>query len=300
MYLIAFNSLWGYHGSTNCFMKLGKTMKKIVYSLFILLFVLVVVACSGDASTENVAEEDDYLEVISNLETNGTPIARSIGSLAEAPPITGVLLKFHNEGLYDPNNSFFAGKFNNKNAFYLEYLYEDKETWYGMKFNYVLYVPDKIQKAYQNGNGRNPDSGNPFWWYMSTYYGQSSTIIKDDWATVLEFLLNNRNHLENPKAKDVTGSWNKSWESGTKVSNGTNSLNNNIGIYYYEEDNRDYGIDPDSILYFEAGKYSQKASKGNEKKQIFIPSELSAIYFSGSGEESLVQADVVLSERLSF
>ena len=140
-------------------------MKKIVYSLFILLFVLVVVACSGDASTENVAEEDDYLEVISNLETNGTPIARSIGSLAEAPPITGVLLKFHNEGLYDPNNSFFAGKFNNKNAFYLEYLYEDKETWYGMKFNYVLYVPDKIQKAYQNGNGRNPDSGNPFWWY---------------------------------------------------------------------------------------------------------------------------------------
>lgn len=270
-------------------------MRKALFLLLSLFIVFALVSCSGDVANNDTesntdADGEEYLCVITNLGENVAPRARSIGNQEDAPDIIGVLLKYHKEGLYNPNTSDLKDKFNNKNAFYVEWLDGEHETHYGMKFNYVLYVPDKIQERYEKGNGRNPNSGNAFWWYMSTYYGKGVNVIKNNWEPVIEFLLDNQNKLAVPKAKDVTGSWNKDWGNKTDVSNGTALFSQSVGIWYYEEANRDKGIDPASILYFEDGRYSQKPSKGNEKKQIFIPTELLYIYFSGSGVDDTLQA----------
>ena len=270
-------------------------MRKALFLLLSLFIVFALVSCSGDVANNDTesntdADGEEYLCVITNLGENGAPRARSIGNQEDAPDIIGVLLKYHKEGLYNPNTSDLKDKFNNKNAFYVEWLDGEHETHYGMKFNYVLYVPDKIQERYEKGNGRNPNSGNAFWWYMSTYYGKGVNVIKNNWEPIIEFLLDNKNKLAVPKAKDVTGSWNTDWEKKSNVSNGTTLFSQSVGTWYFEEAERDHGIDPQSILYFEDGRYSQKSKDGNQKKTIFIPTELSYIYFSGSGVDNELYA----------
>ncbi len=258
-------------------------MRRILFALFVLLS-CVLISCNGEVGSEasepskpSAIVNTDPLIVITNLEEDGSYSAKGLGS--DAPAVQGVLLKFHKEGLYDPNTSDFSEGLENPNAFYVEYLGGIKTTWYGMEFNYVLYVPDVISEEYDAGGGKNPNSGNPFWWYMQEYYGSSYNVIKNNWESNLDFLLDNASgELKAPSRNDVGGSWSDS-------SNSTNAKKlfaKNIGIYVYKDENGEWvGRTPDHIVYYDEPAVSNK--KGEKIYQIFIPSELSAIYFSGSG-----------------
>ena len=276
-------------------------MKK-PFSVF-LVFVSIItmfVACSPNPepnaniinTPENVVN-DKSLTLITNLGEDGTPQSKGIGNLKKAPDIIGVLLKFHGEGLYSSNSAFKnhynfkKNEFDNPRAFYLEYLDTIGTNGDGMKFNYVLYVPQIIRTVYEEGNGVNPKSGNPFWWYMSTYYGEDINSIRNNWEPVLEQLLKHKVSLSLPKAEDVKGDWKADYQNiQNTTSHNDVTLYANVGIFYFEESDRDVSISPDRILYFEEGKYSQESSKGDTKKQIFMPLNLLMTYFAGSGDKT--------------
>ena len=271
--------------------------------MIIVSSICLLASCSGDPKTaaNNSGSSDPVagekgLSLITNLEGFDTPSSKNIGSL-DAPLIEGVLLKFHADGLYN-EDSFFKNLYDTSNhsfanpyAFYLEYLTVKGVNGDGMTFNYVLYVPEIIRTAYKNGGGRNPNSGNAFWWYMSKYYGTSVDFIRNNWEPVLAHLLINRIGLLTPKAEDVTGSWKATWIDSVNVSYNNVSIKNNIANWYYEAgENRDSGLDPERILYFPEGKFYQKSEKSNVTKQIFLPTELSNVYFAGSGVSNYVMA----------
>lgn len=160
-------------------------------------------------------ETSERLILISNVDKDENVATRSLEGedILSNLNIQGVLLKYHSEELYDDKSYFKAfyddrkSQFRNPNAFYLEYLWEIKENRKGKKYNYVLYVPDIIQTAYIKGEGKNPTSGDPFWWYMQTYYGKDINVIRRDWPSALLQLFLNKDGLVMPNSKDVTGSW---------------------------------------------------------------------------------------------
>ena len=256
-----------------------------VLSVITLMFV----SCSGEVHGNKSNEDGKYI-VITNLKDDGSYSSRAIGGLDNAPEIVGVLLKFHNEGLYQRNSSFFkdeydpsSNSFSNNNAFYLEYFEETKQTHYGMEFNYALYVPDSIQKAYEDGNGNNPNSGNPFWWYMSCYYGNSIDYIRNNWEPILEFLLEHKDGLVKPNAEDVAGHWKA--ENEDEIAD--NKHSHDVATWYYDPEKEQY-VSPDCILYFPDGQ--RISSEDEETKKVFIPSEVRFAYFSGSGEDDFFEA----------
>lgn len=171
-------------------------MKRFLFFGLLMFCCFVFVSCSQDVSLN----EDEHLVVISNVGSISNEASKVLG---EGAPIEGVLLKYHNEGLYGTSEFDLS----NPNAFYLEELKDTESTWYGMKFNYVLYVPDCIQRVYKSGLGVNPNSGNPFWWYMSTYYDMNLSQIENDWNRALNILLENRSFLSRPIATDVGKEW---------------------------------------------------------------------------------------------
>ena len=169
-------------------------MKRPIVCLVSLMLILAV-SCNSNI------HEDMRLITISNV--SFISIDEGSKALGEGSPITGVLLRFQEEGLHE--NSIY--KLENPNAFYLEELDHTEISESGMPYNYVLYVPDCIRDAYESGNGMNPYCGNPFWWYMSTYYGRSMSQVRGNWNEVFQLLLENKEGLAFPYIEDVGKDW---------------------------------------------------------------------------------------------
>lgn len=191
--------------------------RQTLFNVILLISITIIFAISCSPSADMGTSE--RLILISNIDEEGNVATRSLKSedILNNLNVQGVLLKYHSEGLYSPNSSYFKAfyddrksQFKNPNAFYLEYLEEIKVNRKGKKYNYVLYVPDIIQTAYIKGEGKNPTSGDPFWWYMQTYYGKDINVIRRDWPSALLQLFLNKDGLVMPNSKDVKGSWIKS------------------------------------------------------------------------------------------
>lgn len=187
--------------------------RQTLFNVILLLSITIIFAISCSPSAD--IETSERLILISNIDEEGNVATRTLEGedILSNLQIEGVLLKYHSEGLYSRDSYFSAfydysnNQFNNPYAFYLEYLGEIKENRKGKKYNYVLYVPNIIQTTYIKGEGKNPTSGDPFWWYMQTYYGKDINVIRRDWPSALLQLFLNKDGLVMPNSKDVTGSW---------------------------------------------------------------------------------------------
>ena len=240
-------------------------MKKTTW-LLIALLTFLLISCSSNIKTpENnnqKQENTDYLIVLTNLDDNTTINSREISREVK---LKGVLLKYQHEGLFSNNSEI---KLENKNAFYFEYLGEDASYFNGdkMEFNAVLYVPDCIPQAYLDGNGVNPTSGNPFWWYMSTYLNKNINEIRNDWIETINYLLTLRSEkLPMPKAEDVTSNWEKKDKNslrGKKIFSGK-----------WNEDHTYRNVKVTKIEYHKEG----------DEWVLYCPSMLNKIYVAGGG-----------------
>lgn len=158
-----------------------------------LLVALLCIACNSDTQLPT----GDGYSVRSDVESISGVSVQSRGYAEEGDPIIGVLLKFDGD-----------------DEFYIEYLNGDiRENGDGMKFNYILHVPEEIDAVYAAAGGDNPKSGNPFWWYMSCYFGLSKKEIENDYDKALGLLLSSQGQtLPTAKVEDFDASWPKSGE----------------------------------------------------------------------------------------
>lgn len=147
--------------------------------LFILSCILVFVSCDADKSTDS--EHEQTLKVVSNISNTSSKALNDI-------EISEVLLRFHSDGPFDGKSNF---NLDDPYAFYVDYIGEDASyhTDYGMYFNTVLYVPDVIRDVYVEMKGKDPDSGNPFWWYMEVFLDKDLNEIRSSWKTTAKELL---------------------------------------------------------------------------------------------------------------
>ena len=160
----------------------------------LLLGVLVILAGCAASGTNEYSLYKNFSSISS----------KSIQSkdLQPGTPIIGVLLKYTGEGAYNADVKPMDDK-----TFCLYCLFGDiGKNGDGMQFNYVLYVPEEIQTKFAAGGGINSSSGDPFWWYMSTYLGLSMSAIRADWNSALSLLLDNSG-LPIANASDVSGFW---------------------------------------------------------------------------------------------
>ena len=126
--------------------------------------------------------------------------AKAVG-VTPGEAVVGVLLKHSSEGAY--NSTVFSKDPNTFSIFCLFGAHGfngDK-----MEFNYVLYVPEDIYAKYKAANGKNPTSGNPFWWYMVTYYKLDVNTISTNWPAIIDTLCNQTKCPE-AQTKDI-GTW---------------------------------------------------------------------------------------------
>ena len=171
--------------------------KQIDVSAIIFLFAVLLFSCGNTVIEDNQQTQMGYVVYrnFSNLPAKG------IRELPQGEPIIGVLLTFTSDGPY--SNEVYS---KDDDAFSIYCLFDDHGiNGDGMEFNYVLYVPEDIKNQYILGNGRHPQSGNPFWWYMATYFGSSLSVIKGDWYTVINMLCSN-NDLPKANCADI-GKW---------------------------------------------------------------------------------------------
>ena len=243
-------------------------MKKNPWLLIVLLTFLLISCSSNIKTPENnnqKQENTNYLVVLTNLDDNTTINSREISREVK---LKGVLLKYQHEGLFSNNSEIIL---ENKNAFYFEYLGEDASYFNGdkMEFNAVLYVPDCIPQAYLDGNGVNPTSGNPFWWYMSTYLNKNINEIRNDWIETINFLLSLRSEkLPMPKAEDVTSNWEKK--------DNTSLFNYKVYGYKWNEEKTSRSVEATKIEFKMEG----------DEWVLYCPAMLPRVYVAGGGNIS--------------
>lgn len=236
--------------------------------LLIALLTILLISCSSNIKTpENNQKQEntDYLIVLTNLDDYTTINSREISREVK---LKGVLLKYQHEGLFSNNSEIIL---ENKNAFYFEYLGEDASYFNGdnMEFNAVLYVPNCIPQAYLDGNGVNPTSGNPFWWYMSTYLNKNINEIRNDWIETINFLLSLRSEkLPMPKAEDVTSNWEKK--------DNCCLFNYNVYGYKWNEEKTSRSIEATKIEF----------KKEGDEWVLYCPAMLPRVYVAGGGNIS--------------
>ena len=182
-------------------------MKKTILLLMLALSVLLIsceFASSGAASSDKSKEEssasESSAEPTLKVITNITQGSRAL----ENTDVSEVLLRFHSDGLFEGKSDF---TLDDSSAFYVDYIGEDESyhTDYGMSFNTVLYVPDVIRTVYDDMGGKDPDSGNPFWWYMATFLSKDLTEIRSSWKESVEELLGEEGKaLPYPKKGNTT------------------------------------------------------------------------------------------------
>ena len=251
-------------------------MKKTL-SILIVMLAFVLISCSPNIKSpeneipnqETTESEDtdhgqvnkDYLIVLTNLDDDTSVNSRGI---SKELPLKGVALKYYDGSLFqDPSI-----KLENENAFFFEYMGEDASNFNGdnMEFNAVLHVPNCIQVAYSDGDGINPNSGNPFWWYMSTYLNKSYNEIRSNWVDTINHLLTLRSEkLPLPKSEDVVGSWKAMYYHNI----------NGISIFYgkWNEDHTYRNIAVTKIEYHQEG----------DEWVLYCPKMLPHIYVAGGG-----------------
>jgi len=157
---------------------------------------LALAACLG--ATSGPATTETAYPVYKNC---SAPQAKA---LEPGYPVEGVLLKYSSEGDY--SNSV---KSRNADGFSVYCLFDQTGTnGDGMSFNYVLYIPQDIQDQFKAGGGANPTSGDPFWWYMSTYFGTSLDEIQNNWPATIELLVG-RDTAPRARAQDVPATFKK-------------------------------------------------------------------------------------------
>lgn len=256
---------------------------KVLFSFIILLIACLSVSCNGDV---NGAEESNHLIVISDVSS----IGGSGKDLEIGDPITGVLLKFHREGLYSKDSKV---KLDNPFAFYLEMLSSEGANGDGMKFNYVLYVPDCIQDVYTLCGGVNPRSGNPFWWYMLTYYGKRLNDVRGDWEKTLNLLLDDRNWLFFPKEGDFVPNWSQrpaQGSSSVKLISQFEDLDKPV-IGFMVTSSNVQEINTKANPYSFYGYYLDEPRTWTRDEQdyeynfvLYIPASIKQAYIEGNGE----------------
>lgn len=161
-------------------------MGRILLTISVFLLSFAIPSCSGGLEEPNGYSVRSDVDSISGISSGGRSAA------VEGNDIIGVLLVF-----------------DGKNEFYIEYLNGDvRENGDGMKYNYILHIPSDIAAVYRSANGYNPNSGNPFWWYMSVYFDRSMSNIVNNYDNVLGMLLDSRGELlPVARAEDVAGKW---------------------------------------------------------------------------------------------
>lgn len=164
-----------------------------VLTIIGLLVAVLCIACNPDTQLPT----GEGYSVRSDVESISGVSVQSRSYTAEGEPIIGVLLSFDGD-----------------DEFYIEYLDGDiRENGDGMKFNYILHIPAEIDAVYAAAGGDNPNSGNPFWWYMSCYFGLSKKEIENDYDKALGLLLSSQGQtLPTAKVEDFDASWTKSGE----------------------------------------------------------------------------------------
>ena len=180
-----------------------KSILLLMLALLFLLFSCEVAspgAASSDKSKEESSGDESSAEPTLKVITNITQGSRAL----ENTDVSEVLLRFHSDGLFEGKSDF---TLDDPCAFYVDYIGEDESyhTDYGMSFNTVLYVPDVIRTVYDDMGGKDPDSGNPFWWYMSTFLSKDLTEIRSSWKESVEELLGEEGKaLPYPKKGNTT------------------------------------------------------------------------------------------------
>ena len=168
-------------------------MRRVLTIIGLLVSVLCI-SCNPDTQAPSAGEG---YSVRSDVESISGVSVQSRSFAVEGDPIIGVLLSFDGD-----------------DEFHIEYLDGDiRENGDGMKFNYILHIPAEIDAVYAAAGGDNPNSGNPFWWYMSCYFGLSKEEIENDYDKALGLLLSSQDQtLPTAKVEDFDASWTTSGE----------------------------------------------------------------------------------------
>lgn len=155
-----------------------------------LLVAVLCIACNPD--TQAPSSGEGY-SVRSDVESISGVSVQSRSFAVEGDPIIGVLLSFDGD-----------------DEFHIEYLDGDiRENGDGMKFNYILHIPSEIRAVYAAADGRYPNTGNPFWWYMEHYFQLSHDAILGNYEFALGLLLDCTDQTLPPaRVEDVDDSWN--------------------------------------------------------------------------------------------
>lgn len=245
-------------------------MKKCYLFFIFVLCLLTAVGCSQSPA------EPKNLTVISNVDS-----IRSSKSV-EGDAIVGVLLKYHEEGTFSSSSLFLL---NDENAFYLEQLDQTYPNGDGMKFNYVLYVPDCIHDVYEAAGGSNPNSGNPFWWYMLTYYGANFDCITGNWEEALKLLLENKESLEYPSQEDWADNWASAIPITKLICNASDLKNAPVGAVLKLNgiDDVNSSANPLAFYVYEL-KETQTEEDGSQYNfYLYVPECIKDAYAEGNG-----------------
>lgn len=263
-----------------------KPIRLFFVAFALLSLSMLFVSCNGDAASSSLNGQDgNHLVVISDVSSIGREGGKGV---AIGDPIIDVLLKFHREGTYSSESKV---KFENPFAFYLEMLSSEGSNGDGMKFNYVLYVPDCIQDVYTICGGVNPTSGNPFWWYMLTYYGKSLNDVRGDWEKTLNLLLDNRNWLFFPMQSDYVPDWShrtKGQTASLVFVSSSDELDKPINGFMLKTNTAVKNVRPSANPYAFYGRYldtPEKRANGDEYNFIlYYPSSIQEAYAEGNGK----------------
>lgn len=154
-----------------------------------LLVALLCIACNPDTQLPT----GDGYSVRSDVESISGVSVQSRSFAVEGDPIIGVLLSFDGD-----------------DEFHIEYLNgRINENGDRMKYNYILHIPSEIRAVYAAADGRYPNTGNPFWWYMEHYFQLSHDAILGNYEFALGLLLDCTDQTLPPaRVEDVDDSWN--------------------------------------------------------------------------------------------
>ena len=243
-------------------------MKSKCCLFFLLICCLFLTSCSADLNDSKDISDTSTLCVITNLEISDFEnTTRGISSTKQI--ISGVLLKYHSEGLFSKNSLV---SLDNPNAFYVEYLGENAKYYNGdgMEFNTVLYVPDIIKTTYKELGGKNPNSGNPFWLYMRVFLNLDLNTIRSSWNETI-YLLVEQKDKELPYPSTINNNQeNQNWIYNSRKIKSWKG-------YLYNAADKKYNIKVEKPIY--------KQDEGKEgKMQLFLPSMLTIVYVAGGGD----------------
>ncbi len=208
------------------------------------------------------------MRVVGNLEIDDFADYASKGTIEKGQKITGVLLKFHSEGLFDRASNV---RLEDPYAFYVDYLGKNARYYNGdgMEFNTVLYVPDVIRTVYKGFGGVNPDSGNPFWWYMDVFLGMDMNTVRSSWNETIRLLVGKKGmKLPYPRGDE---SGNHGWGSRKSSIKGWKG-------YFYNAETGKYSVK------VEKPTYTMDINPKSQSEKLFLPAMLTKVYVAGGGD----------------